>query len=285
MFLRAHKQGLFLATAGFLTIFGLACSDSPTSPGGGVRGPVLSDSSKHYTYRVVEEFPHDAAAFTQGLVIDSGTLFEGTGLNGSSSLRRVDLATGAVEQQIDIASQYFGEGIAVYNDRIVQLTFVSNKGFIYDKTTFESRGEFSYPTQGWGLTHDGARFIMSDGSANLYFLDSESLQRTGEVAVHDDTGPVTRLNELEFIEGFVFANIWFTDLIAVINPETGEVSAYIDLTGLAGSIDQGQGNVLNGIAFDADQNRLYVTGKRWPKLFEIELIPDGQPAPVALQRD
>ena len=226
-----------------------------------------------YTFEVVQEFPHDADAFTQGLVIEDGVLYEGTGLFGESSLRRVDLDTGEVLEQVDLAGQYFGEGITVFGDRIIQLTWRSHKGFVYDLESFDLLEEFSYLTEGWGLTHDGANLIMSDGTNNLYFLDPVTFERVGSVAVFDGEEPVVRLNELEYIDGEVFANIWLTDDIVQIDPVSGLVLGWISFVGLLGEEDRGSSdNVLNGIAYDAEADRLFVTGKRWPTLFEIRLV-------------
>lgn len=236
----------------------------------------------HYTYRIVNSYPHDRGAFTQGLVFarENGVdiLYEGTGLNGRSSLRRVVLQTGEILQQYDLPEQYFGEGIATYGNEIVQLTWQSNVGFVYDKDTFALLEEFHYPTEGWGITHDGQRFIMSDGTATLHFLDLNTLEEIGRVEVRDENGPLTRLNELEYIEGEVYANVWQTDRIARISPQSGHVVGWIDLAGLLSEEDRQEPvNVLNGIAYDAENERLFVTGKLWPKLFEIELIPEQAP--------
>jgi glutamine cyclotransferase len=224
-----------------------------------------------YTYEVINEYPHDPGAFTQGLVFENGVLFEGTGLYGSSSLRRVALETGEVLQILNLSSTYFGEGITVYGDEIVQLTWKSRVGFVYDKESFEKLSEFNYNSQGWGITHDGESLIMSDGTATLHFLDPETFEEISTVAVHDDDGPVTQLNELEYIQGNVYANVWYTDLIAIIDPQSGQVIGWIDLTGLLKPEDSAGANVLNGIAYDVENDRLFVTGKLWPKLFEIEL--------------
>jgi len=226
----------------------------------------------HYTYSVVNVYPHDPNAFTEGLVFENGFLYESTGLYGNSTLRRVDLETGELLQLHTLPAQYFGEDIAIVNDKIVQLTWQSHVGFVYDKATFSLLHEFQYPTEGWGLTYDGKRLIMSDGTSNLYFLDPASFKRIGQVAVHD-TAPVTELNELEYIKGAVYANIWGEEKIAVINPQTGQVTAWIDLTGIQYLKNQDSNNVLNGIAYDANGDRLFVTGKMWPHIFEIKLIP------------
>jgi glutamine cyclotransferase len=230
-----------------------------------------NSTALHYTFGVVNVYPHDANAFTEGLVFDSGFLYESTGLYGNSSLRRVDLETGEVLQSVSLQAQYFGEGTTVVGDKIVQLTWQSQVGFVYNKASFSLLQEFQYPTEGWGLTYDGSRLIMSDGSANLYFLDPVTFQRIGQVAVHD-TGPVTKLNELEYINGTVYANVWGEEKIVVINPQNGQVTAWIDLTGIQDLKNQDANNILNGIAYDANGHRLFVTGKMWPHIFEINLI-------------
>jgi len=222
-------------------------------------------------YEVVKVYPHDPNAFTQGLVIENGVLYESTGLYGSSSLRRVDLETGNVLQSYALPSEFFGEGITVFGDKIIQLTWQSHKGFVYDKHSFDLLREFSYPTEGWGITHNGSALIMSDGTANLYFLDPETFQKVGQVEVRDGNASVTNLNELEYINGEVYANIWGEEKIAIINPQTGQVTAWIDLTGIYTPESSDSNNVLNGIAYDAESDRLFVTGKRWSQLFEIKL--------------
>ena len=230
----------------------------------------------YYTYEVINTYPHDRNAFTQGLVYEDGVLYEGTGLKGRSSLREVELETGGVLQKLDLAEQYFGEGITIWGDGIIQLTWQSHVGFVYDKDSFELLHEFSYPTEGWGITHDGKRLIMSDGTSTLHFLDPETLEEIGSIQVFDGNGPVVRLNELEYINGEVYANIWQTDLITRIELDTGRVTGWIDLTGLLSTEDLTQSvDVLNGIAYDAEHDRLFVTGKLWPKLFEIKLIPQN----------
>jgi len=233
-----------------------------------------NSAALHYTYSVVNVYPHDTNAFTEGLVFDGGFLYESTGLYGSSSLRRVDLETGGVLQLLGLQPQYFGEGIAVVGDKIVQLTWQSHVGFAYYRAGFGLLREFEYPTEGWGLTYDGSRLIMSDGTANLYFLDPVTFQRIGQVTVHD-TGPVNEPNELEYIDGTVYANVWREEKIAVINPQNGQVTAWIDLAGIQDLKNQDPNNVLNGIAYDADGDRLFVTGKMWPHIFEIKLIPSA----------
>jgi glutamine cyclotransferase len=234
-----------------------------------------------YRYRVVRTYPHDRRAFTQGLVYQDGILYESTGgsrwspaLAGHSSLRKVELETGKVLESKRLSPDFFGEGIAVFENRIIQLTWRARVGFVYDKSTLARTQQFTYSTEGWGITHDGRRLIMSDGSETLYFWDPESLQETGRLIVTANGKPVPWLNELEYIDGEIFANVWQTERLARISPESGQVSAWVDLTGLLDPSDRGPTvDVLNGIAYDADRGRLFVTGKGWPKLFEIELIP------------
>lgn len=235
------------------------------------KSPSVS-TALHYTYEVVQVYPHDQNAFTEGLVFENGFLFESTGPYGNSSLRRVELETGRILEIYSLSNQFFGEGITIVDDKIVQLTWQSHTGFVYDKDTFRLLQEFSYSTEGWGITNDGSRLIMSDGTATLYFLDMNTFQKVGQVEVHD-TSPVTELNELEYVQGEVYANVWRENKIAVINPQTGKVTAWLDLSGIHGSENEDPNDVLNGIAYDAKENRLFVTGKRWPWLYEIKLVP------------
>jgi glutamine cyclotransferase len=210
------------------------------------------------------------------LVFEEGVLYEGTGLNGRSTLRRVELETGEVLQIHELPAQFFGEGVTVYGNDIIQLTWRSHVGFVYDRDSFELLQEFNYSTQGWGITHDGERLIMSDGTATLYFLDPETFEEIGRVGVYDNDGSVNRLNELEYVQGEIYANVWQTNCIARIDPQTGQVVGWIELKGLLTPEDRGEPvDVLNGIAYDAENARLFVTGKLWPKLFEIELISAG----------
>ncbi|BCX05216.1 MAG: glutaminyl-peptide cyclotransferase [Candidatus Roseilinea sp.] len=226
-----------------------------------------------YTYTVVNAYPHDPGAFTQGLVYAGGVLYESTGLYGRSSLRRVALETGEVLQQRDLPAEYFGEGLALFDGQLIQLTWQNNTGFVYDAESFELQQTWAYPTEGWGLTHDGAHLIMSDGSATLRFLDPTTFKVQREVQVTDGGQLVVRLNELEYVNGEVFANIWQTDWVARIDPQTGRVLGWIDLSGLLTPEERQGVDVLNGIAYDAQNDRLFVTGKLWPKLFEITLAP------------
>jgi glutaminyl-peptide cyclotransferase len=236
--------------------------------------PATSSTPPIYGYRVVQAYPHDREAYTQGLLFREGVLFESTGLHGRSSVRRVRLETGEVLQRRDVDSLHFGEGLTDWGDTLVQLTWQSGVGFVYDLKTFAPSRSFNYTGEGWGLTHDGKRLIMSDGTAVLRFLDPSTLQQTGEVVVTDRGAQVRALNELEFIGGEVFANIYQSDLIARIDPASGRVIAWIDLTGILPLSDQNPPvDVLNGIAYDRAGDRLFVTGKLWPKLFEIDLVP------------
>ncbi|SFU27529.1 glutaminyl-peptide cyclotransferase [Pseudoduganella namucuonensis] len=226
-----------------------------------------------YGYTVKRSFPHDAQAFTQGLYYQNGYLYESTGQNGYSSLRRVELESGKVLQKKAIPAQYFGEGISPVGNEIVALTWTSQTGFVFDASTFELKRTFNYPGEGWALATDGERLYMSDGTAYIRVLDPKTLAPTRRIRVTADGEPVTRLNELEWVEGEIYANIWQTDRIARIDPFSGRVVGWIDLGGLAASanIAPGGDNVLNGIAYDSAKRRLFVTGKMWPKLFEIEL--------------
>jgi glutaminyl-peptide cyclotransferase len=233
-----------------------------------------SRSVTYYSYEIVNRFPHDPEAFTQGLVYEDGWLYESTGLYGRSSLRRVDLETGNVVQIQHLDDVYFGEGLTIWEDRIIQLTWREQTGFIYDLESFDLLDTFSYETEGWGLTHDGQRLIVSDGSAYLYFWDPETFTEIGRVLVVDERdNPVVRLNEMAYIDGEVYANVWLTDRIVRIDPETGYVTGWIDLSGLLDGVSlTGPVDVLNGVTYDAENGRLFVTGKLYPLLFEIELV-------------
>jgi glutamine cyclotransferase len=227
-----------------------------------------------YTVEVVAVYPHDPGAWTQGLVYVEDEFYEGTGLWGGSSLRRVDPQTGIASKLVRLPSELFGEGITVLDDRVFQLTWKAGRAFMYDLHTFDVLKEFAYDTEGWGLTHDGTELIMSDGSATLYYRDPQTFEVTGRISVHDENGPVAMLNELEFVEGTIFANVWLTDRIAMIDPETGVVKGWVDAQGLLEPSDVDKGaDVLNGIAYDASQGLLFLTGKLWPKIFAVRLVP------------
>lgn len=225
-----------------------------------------------YTYEVIAAWPHDPQAFTQGLVFRDGGLLESTGLYGRSTLREVDVKTGRALKQVDVPAQFFAEGLAVIGDRAYQLTWRNGKGFVYDADTFRLEREFAYKGEGWGLTTDGQALMMSDGSHRLRFMDPTTFRVLRTIEVVADGKPVNRLNELEWIKGEIFANIWQTDEIVRIDPATGQVRGRIDLSGLLARSDRGPDtDVLNGIAYDPANDRLFVTGKRWPKVFEIRL--------------
>jgi glutamine cyclotransferase len=239
------------------------------------KAPATAARPAHYGYKVVRSYPHDPLAYTQGLVYHDGVLYEGTGLNGRSTIRKVRLETGEVLQVRAIDQKYFGEGIVVWKDRLVQLTWQSEIGFVYDRVSFEPQRTFTYIGEGWGLTHDGTRLVMSDGSATgtLRYLDPQTLRETGKLIVRDGDRPVDDLNELEFVKGEIYANVYQTERIARISPKTGRVVGWIDLRGLLDPREAAGVDVLNGIAYDAAKDRLFVTGKLWPKVFEIQLVP------------
>jgi glutaminyl-peptide cyclotransferase len=230
-----------------------------------------------YGYRVVHAYPHDTSAYTEGLFYKDGYLYESTGEAGESTVRKVALESGKVLQRHDLPAQYFGEGIVDWGQRIMQLTWKNQLGFVYDLATFAQQRTFDYPGEGWALTRDDKHLFMSDGSAVLRILDPATLATVGSLMVTDDGTPVTNLNELEWETGEIYANVWMTDRIARIDPATGQVKGWIDLTGLldTGKLPDPTNDVLNGIAYDAQHDRLFVTGKRWPRLFEITLVPPG----------
>ena len=225
------------------------------------------------SYKVVATYRHDPKAFTEGLEYKDGFLYESTGLNGESSIRQIDLGTGAVLKQMPLSTVYFGEGITFFGRRLFQLTYQSGIGFIYDSKTWSTLGNFHYPGEGWALTHDDKRLIMSDGSSALRFLDPATLRELSRVVVRDGTRPIANVNELEYIEGEIWANVWQTERIVRIDPHTGQVNSWVDLTGLLKPADRTPDiDVLNGIAYDAAKKRIFVTGKRLPKLYEIRVV-------------
>jgi glutaminyl-peptide cyclotransferase len=239
--------------------------------------PAAGETVPLASARVVQTFPHDTRAYTQGLTIADGQLYEGTGWLGESNLRRVDMTSGSVLQQTDLPGNVFGEGIAVVGNRIVQLSWRNQTGYVYNRETFALLGTFSYPSEGWGLTYDGSRLILSDGTDILRFLDPETFAEIGQVRVSAAGRPVFQLNELEYINGAVYANVWQTDRIAIIDPTSGNVCSWIDLNGLNAAPSSSRDDVLNGVAYDADTGRVFVTGKRWPTLFEIEVSAPAGP--------
>lgn len=231
---------------------------------GGVRG---------YQAKVIATYPHDSRAFTQGLIFHDGVLLEGTGLKGASTLRRVTLATGEVQQSIPLGDDFFGEGITLWNKEIYQLTWQNQVGVVYDLDTFEPLRTFRYAGEGWGLTHDDQHLILSDGSSTLRFIDPKTFEVVRRLSVRSGNLPVSKLNELEYIEGKIWANVWKTDRIVQIDPQTGRAVGWIDLADLWPVRQRPDPQaVLNGIAYDADKQRIFVTGKWWPQLYQIELV-------------
>lgn len=231
------------------------------------------DNIPVYLPEITKSYPHDGNAWTQGLFYHNGFFYEGTGLEGQSSLRKVEIASGTVMQRIDLDEDCFGEGIALYGNRIIQLTWQNNRGFVYDHETFQRLDEFTYETEGWGITWDGQHLIMSDGTDVLYYLDPNDYSIVKEVKVTASGNAVDDLNELEYIGGNIYANIWQTHRIAIIQPD-GQVIGWIDLEGILSSADCPSSiDVPNGIAYNPDSNRIYVTGKYWCRLFELAFIP------------
>jgi glutamine cyclotransferase len=237
-------------------------------------GQTSHKSAPEYAFEIVQTYPHDSSAFTQGLVYQNGYFYEGTGLRGQSSLRQVRIETGEIVRKTDLAPEYFGEGIAILGDKVFELTWQSHVGFVYALNDFRFLRQFSYSGEGWGLTTDGRELFMSDGTSEIRVLDPNTFAVKRRIKVRDGITPVTQLNELEFVDGEIFANVWQSNRIARISPHTGEIVGWIDLTGLLSPIYRvAEGGVLNGIAYDAQKKRLFVTGKLWPKVFEIRLQP------------
>jgi glutaminyl-peptide cyclotransferase len=259
-----------------VTLALVACSCGPSTQ--------AENAVPEYSYQVIHTYPHDRGAFTEGLFYENGFLYESTGLNLQSTLRKVKLETGEVVQKFDWPEAYFGEGIVKWHDQIYQLSYKNQIGFIFDFATFAKKGEFQYQGQGWAFTTDGKQIYM-DGSrdvqaaqsdAEIRILDPATLKETATINVTADGVPVKNLNELEWVKGEIYANIWQTYKIARIDPKSGKVVGWIDLTGILSSQDQQGTNELNGIAYDAAGDRLFVTGKNWPKLFEIKLVKSAR---------
>ncbi|HXJ89653.1 MAG TPA: glutaminyl-peptide cyclotransferase [Candidatus Binatia bacterium] len=258
-----------LAGSGIAAVVLLSTSVLSQSPSSG-----SNSHAPEYTFEVVRQLPHDSAAFTQGFTFFNGFFYEGTGRQGQSSLRQVDPETGRITRKVDLAPDLFGEGIAVLGSTAVQLTWTAHIGFVYDLRDFHLLRTFQYSGEGWGLTTDGRDLYMSDGSSQIRVLDARTLAEKRRINVHDGGKPVEQLNELEFAEGEIYANIWHSDRIARISPQSGEVRGWIDLTGILGPFFQrDEESVLNGIAYDSKGKRLFVTGKLWPKIFEIRVVP------------
>ena len=280
-----HLLGLLLLTI----VFGGAGCDGGTTPantskpgGQGVNKSTVANANVNanasadqvpvYGYEVVNTFPHDPAAFTQGIIFHDGALIESTGLEGRSTLRRVELQTGKVLQKVDVPPFFFAEGMTLFNGKIYQLTWKGEKGFIYDPKTFQKTGDFIYTGEGWGLTHDADSLILSDGSNQIRFIDPNTYKVRRTISVLDRGRPLEEINELEYVRGEIFANIWHDNRIVRIDPQTGRINGWVDMTGLLKPGDvTNEEAVLNGIAYDEQGDRLFVTGKLWPKLFEIKL--------------
>ncbi len=273
-----------------ILLFGIGPHIAPSAFGGVLRiesAPAGLDPSPSslkprpvplFKVRIVKKYPHDPEAFTQGLVFANGFLYESTGLLGKSSLRQVELETGRIVKKYELPSQYFGEGLALWGGSFIQLTWKSEKGFVYNAKSFSVEREFSYRGEGWGLTHDGTSLIMSNGTEELVFLDPATLVRQRSLRVLDMGRPVRLLNDLEYIKGEIFANIWQKDWVARISPKTGEVTGWVDMSDLRKQLPPGSSaEALNGIAFDAQKDRIFVTGKLWPLLFEIKIVESEYP--------
>ncbi|GCD12351.1 glutaminyl-peptide cyclotransferase [Clostridium tagluense] len=225
-----------------------------------------------YSYDIINTYPHDVSSFTQGLVYECGYLYESTGKYNESTLRKVELQTGEILKLHKLHENYFGEGITLYHDKIFQLTWKSKVGFIYDKDNFNLINKFYYNTEGWGITNNDEHLIMSDGTDEILFLNPKNFKKVYSIKVHDEFKPITRLNELEFIKGEIYANIWKSDKIARICPYSGKITGWIDLKGLLSPKEYKNAGTMNGIAYDSENNRFFVTGKMWPKVFEIKII-------------
>ena len=259
--------GWWLMRANHAEQAGKLATDKPAAAG-------AQQNARQLTYEVVNSYPHDPDAFLQGLVWYDNGFYESTGLYGRSTLRRVEFPSGKVVKSIALAPELFGEGLALVGDHLIQLTWQAHRGFVYDRESFKLLREFTYDTEGWGLAYDGKNLILSDGSSTLSYLDPQTYQSVRKLQVTMNGRPITELNELEFIEGEIWANVWETDLILRIDPATGQVTSFLNLKGiLAPSDRKGTEDVLNGIAYDSERKRVFVTGKLWPRLFEIKVKP------------
>ncbi len=256
---------VFLSTALFLS-----CNSSDTND---ESMDTSANAIPNIMYQVVNKYPHDTASFTQGLIVENGTLLESTGMPNTSWLGPLDLETGVIDKKVNLPGQYFGEGITILNGKLYHLTWQSKIGFIYDPVTFKKIGQFTYPTEGWGLTNDGQYLIMSDGSSNLFYFTPDPVTHVKTLSVTDNYGPVPNLNELEYIEGYIYANQWQTSYVLKIDPSTGSVIGKLDLKKLQQEMQatDPQIDFLNGIAYDSVSKKIYVTGKKWPALYEIRL--------------
>lgn len=266
-----NKLNLLWLFVGSLFLSNCNFQDQPSQP----LEENVGDAPASIPYQLLHEYPHDTGAYTQGLVWYKGQLIEGTGQIGESNVRKVSLTSGTVEKQVNNSGDIFGEGITILGNKLYQITWRNRKGFVYDAQTLLLIREFPLKTDGWGLTSNGQELIYSDGTSNLYFLDTNNLMETKRIGVTDQFGPVGSINELEFINGFIYANRYLTDYILKINPSTGKVVGKVDLSDLKGKtgivVKDPEGDVLNGIAYDSTAKRIFITGKYWPKLFEIKL--------------
>jgi glutamine cyclotransferase len=267
--------GLLLATAAGLAFWWLTrANHSEQAAKTAASKPAAEAAARQLTYEVVNSYPHDPDAYLQGLVWYDNGFYESTGLYGHSTLRRVEFPSGKVDKSIALAPELFGEGLALVGDHLVQLTWQAHRGFVYDRESFKLLREFAYDTEGWGLAYDGKNLILSDGSSTLFYLDPQTYQPVRKLQVTMNGRPITELNELEFIEGEIWANVWQKDLILMIDPASGQVKSFLNLKGiLAPSDRKGSEDVLNGIAYDPEHKRIFVTGKLWPRLFEIKVKP------------
>ncbi len=274
-FRTAATRTLSGVTLAALALFSAACSTDAPAADDRVRADsplTIGKRTPVYRVDVVRSFAHDTAAFTQGLLWHNGEMYESTGGVGTSNIRRIELQTGDVKQRRDLPAPHFGEGIVILGEKLYQLTWQSGKAFVYDKNTFAPIGEFTYEGEGWGLTTDGTHLIMSDGKSRLRFLDPETFKVVREVPVNENGSSVDAVNELEMVKGEIWANKWMTDRIMRIDPKTGTVLGWIDLAGLLPQNQRTGGeDVLNGIAYDAEGDRIFVTGKKWPRLYQITL--------------
>ena len=263
-----------VVSVALLILASMRSNPSGQSGGEAVNKPISpSDGrARQISYEVVNSYSHDRASFTQGLLWRGAVFYESTGQYGQSKLRKLEFPSGRALQEISLSADLFGEGLALVGDRLIQLTWKSHRGFVYDLDTFRLLQEFSYDTEGWGLTYDGANLVMSDGSSDLFFLDPQTFKPVRKLAVRMNGQPIPDLNELEFIDGEIWANVWQTDWILRIDPSTGQVTSFLDLKGILAPSDKtGSENVLNGIAYDAEHKRIFVTGKLWPRIFEIRI--------------
>jgi glutaminyl-peptide cyclotransferase len=283
-----RKRNVYAAFA-FLTLASslAGCSNGAATPMDSPSAPVASASPtpavspsasptatpapvRSFTYKVVNTYPHDRNAFTQGLLVRDGVFYESTGREGASSLRRVEIETGKVEKKVDVPAQYFAEGLSEFGGKLFQITWKNKVCFVYDRATFNKTGQFSYEGEGWGLTTDGTHLIMSDGTDRIRFINPADFKEVRSIQVTDGGAPLTQLNELEYINGEIYANVWQTNGIVIINPADGKVTGRIDMTGILSPADSVGVDVLNGIAWDKDKNRIFITGKYWPKVFEVK---------------